>query len=566
SYYKIFLENENFHKVKRIYLLAALILSYSLPLITFSYEVAVDHSADMQVYEEIDYAAAQSDNLPSNLQYFAQAAIAIYIIGFFFWGFRFYKNLRSLLREAKSNDHLKEFNYIFVLLGKKLDPYSFFNYIFLNKKEFKKDKISQAVIEHEKAHVDQKHSIDLLFIELLKVVFWFNPLFNLIKRSIKLNHEFLADEKVLSKEFNALEYSNILFNYTSGYHHNSLSSPINHSLIKKRIIMITKDFSIKKLLIRAGLFVPVLGGCIFLFNNEIIAKPVHNNSEAVVSGEIIEVPFKKKMSSFNSNLQEPRLKIRIEGTKLWLNEKPIKPKDFASAIDAYTAEMSNEELKDLNIHMKRSDVDKGFLEELNQEFIKTRFARVTGHEILPPPPPLPPSPAAVPPPPKVEGEVAKPPHPPKPDRVIEAPQKHSEKESQRLMREKQIELEKQSREVERNAREVVREASEIEREARITEKEAMEIEREAEIVKREARIAKRRAIEIEKEQNNIPAPPPPPDPIESIKELKKEGASFFHNGKEISASEAIKMVRAKNYSKIEIHQTGDEGGKLEIID
>ncbi|QYA26320.1 hypothetical protein G3I01_12660 [Gramella sp. MT6] len=413
SFYKFFLENENFHKVKRIYLLAALFLSFSLPLITFTYEVEVPAPSTGGEFEEVNFTDRNSKDSWINWQILLYGAAGIYLAGLFFFGYRFYKNLRSLLKEANSNERLTELNYIYILLGQKLDPYSFFNYIFLNKTEFKNDKISEAVIEHEKAHVDQRHSLDLVFIEILQIIFWFNPIFFWIKRSIKLNHEFLADKEVLSKDFNALEYSNILFNYSSGYHHNTLSSPINHSLIKKRIIMITKDFSIKKLLLRAGLFVPVLGCCIFFFNNEIIAKPVYISEKSPANLKTSELPFLESNTEYQpvdiankqSVYQQPDLRIKVENEKVWINGKATKPGNFAEEIDAVTSKLKDEELMDVSINLKTSNAVDGFMEELDREFKKTRLAKVTGRNILPPPPPLPPSPAEI-------GQVPPPPPPP----------------------------------------------------------------------------------------------------------------------------------------------------------
>nr|WP_170106643.1 M56 family metallopeptidase [Christiangramia gaetbulicola] len=511
SFYKLFLENENFHKIKRFYLLLALLISFVLPLITFTYEVEVPLTPSAEGFQTLEISPQEPETTLINWQFVLYVVMGIYLAGFIFFSIRFFRNLRSLLKEASSNERLTEFNYIYILLGKKLDPHSFFNYIFLNKTEFINDKISKAVIEHEKAHVDQKHSLDLVLIEVLQIIFWFNPLFYWIKRSIKLNHEFLADREVLSKDFNALEYSNILFNYSSGYHHNSLSSPINHSLIKKRIIMITKDFSIKKLLTRAGLFLPVLGCCIFFFNNEIVAKTVYTTNNP----EITELPFAQEKNPVEDIdklvLQQPDLKIRIEGEKVWVNGKSVKPESFAAEIDALTSKLKEEELEDISIHMKTKNVNDGFMENLNKEFAKTRLAKITGRSILPPPPPLPPSPEAVreipsPPPPPA------PPHPKHEQIIEEGPdssermemrhREHSariEAERARLEREKEIlRSEKiRIREMERKLQEDQR-LSEAEKE-RLLRDQAREIERMEKIGLR----MEKRQIELEKRQEEM---------------------------------------------------------------
>ena len=609
--------------------------------------------------------------------------LVIYSIGFAIFGFRFYKNFTALISEANKNEKLQDLPYIYVLLGRKLNPHSFFQYIFLNKEEFKNHKISGAVMEHEKAHVDQKHSLDLLFIELLHVIFWFNPVFIHLKKSVKLNHEFLADSSVIKKNYNPLDYSNLLFQYGSGHHHNSLSSPLSHSLIKKRIIMITKSFSLRRLLLRSIIFLPVFGGCVYLFNEDIIAKPnyiksANNNPVTLVdklqerktinikvveeniwlnqkevslnnfkdamdkltsswsqeemkkpwfkidfqnsTTEFIEklnkeyrktklskiseteffapspvapgatppppppppvmkrdgnVPPPAKLNSDKYSDRENLFSIQITGKTLKVDGKEIKPKNFSKTLDELSEGKTDEELGDYNFRMHISDPAPGFMEEVNEEFKKSRMSKVSGHDILPPPPPSPPSVKQIPPPPPpVEAPVH--------SESAENERAHRErarewremKDAEREMiaaeRERISEIENQLKEdekltkAERKAmlQEVNKKEAEVHRKMKEVERKHAEIEREHKVMERE----QKRMQEI---QDNIPAPPPPlpaPDPLESINELEEEGGSFYHNGKEISANEARKIVRGQEYSRIEIRQGSSGGDELEIMD
>ena len=96
---------------------------------------------------------------------------------------------------------------------------------------------------HEQAHASQKHTADILFIEVLKVVFWFNPLFYLYKKEIKLNHEFLADRAVLKKGLDASVYKELLLSFSSNQNNLSLVNAINYSSIKKRFTVMKKQTS-----------------------------------------------------------------------------------------------------------------------------------------------------------------------------------------------------------------------------------------------------------------------------------------------------------------------------------
>ena len=189
------------------------------------------------------------------------------------FGIRFGRNLFRLREKITRNEKVKNPKHIDVLLTQKVVPHSFLKYIFLPKTEYKQYQIAPEVLAHEQAHVTQKHSWDILFIELLQVVFWFNPLLVFIKRSVALNHEFQADQAALREKNDIINYTNLLFNYSGGAHHTALSSPINYSLTKKRIVMLSHSFSAKKLAYRLVFLIPVLTFCIYFFNQEIVAKP-----------------------------------------------------------------------------------------------------------------------------------------------------------------------------------------------------------------------------------------------------------------------------------------------------
>ena len=90
----------------------------------------------------------------------------------------------------------------------------------------------------------------------------------------KNGHQHLINNIILTNN-NLTNYTNLLFNYSGGAHHTALSSPINYSLTKKRILMLSKTHSVKKLTARIALFVPVLALCIYFFNQEIVAKPAN---------------------------------------------------------------------------------------------------------------------------------------------------------------------------------------------------------------------------------------------------------------------------------------------------
>ncbi len=117
---------------------------------------------------------------------------------------------------------------------------SFFRWIFVQPGSTSEEDL-EKIIAHEKIHVSQLHSADILGIELLSAVMWFNPFIWMIKNSMKLVHEYLADEGALRSGISPTVYQTILLNQVAEERLMVLSSSFNHSLIKKRITMITQS-------------------------------------------------------------------------------------------------------------------------------------------------------------------------------------------------------------------------------------------------------------------------------------------------------------------------------------
>ncbi|WP_159039938.1 M56 family metallopeptidase [Christiangramia fulva] len=503
GFYRFLLEDENMPVFKRFYLLATVIISLILPFVTITYTIEAAPETANTLLFPVDNSVT-SAAIPSATNWHKIAGFTgfgIYLCGVLFFSFRFIRNLFTISREISENEKKSEFPYIFVLLRRNLIPHSFLRYIFLGKSDFENNNISHAVLEHEKAHVDQKHSWDLLLIELLQVIFWFNPVFFELKKSIRLNHEFLADRKVLAGAVNPVEYSQLLFSYTSATHHNSLYSPFNNSLIKKRILMISKNFSSRRFLTRLGFLIPVLALCIFLFNNDIVAKPVHSNENST------DLPL-------NLFQQPSKIHIMIEGESISLNGKEIKLKNFGKELDKITNGLSAEEISEIDFNVQTRDTKDGLIDKLEEEFQNTRFAKITGMTLLPPPPPPapkigdmppPPPPASAhehmppPPPPPAEhgGEV--PPAPPAPAHPQHPPMPPARHDSLRKMAMKEQRMAEREQERMRDLEERYADNPELLEEKKQEFKERIQ-ERRQEIQERMAEMQRHRQQMMEERQ------------------------------------------------------------------
>jgi N-acetylmuramoyl-L-alanine amidase len=185
---------------------------------------------------------------------------------------RFGKNIWKLTTKSKSNPSVKYKNANLVLVPEKTLPHTFLNSIFINFEDYNNRNIEDELYTHELVHVTQKHTLDILFIEFLKVIFWFNPIFILYKKAIQLNHEFLADEEIVKTYNNVPFYQNLLLQKSSGNPTIYLASNLNYLVTKKRLIMMTKSTSQKIAVLKKIAIVPILAGLIYFFCVEVVAQ------------------------------------------------------------------------------------------------------------------------------------------------------------------------------------------------------------------------------------------------------------------------------------------------------
>jgi hypothetical protein len=226
---------------------------------------------------------------------------SLYGLGVFIFGSRFALNLFRLKRKIETAETLPKHGFTLALLPQTIVPHSFFRWIFLSRKRYDNNEIAPEVLAHEATHVRQKHSLDILFIEFLQVFFWFNPLIWLSKKSIKLNHEFLADRGALEDDSDVYHYQHILLSYASSADHAALESPFNYSLTKKRILMLSKTISRKRAIVSALLLLPVLTGCVLAFNNAIVAVPETAITHPIEGAWIDHANENKNVSIYQKN-------------------------------------------------------------------------------------------------------------------------------------------------------------------------------------------------------------------------------------------------------------------------
>ncbi len=266
-FYKLLLENESIHYFKRGYLLVAIIIAFCIPLITFTEYVQIVPTTTQFTETVVPNLAVEPIPIQkSPVDYLPLFLWAIYGLGALVFGFRFIGNINTLVRRIRKNPKYRTYGITNVLLRESVIPHTFFEYIFWNKQKYEAHQIPDEVIVHEETHAKQKHSADVLFVELLQVFFWFNPLIYWAKHMIKLNHEFLADQAVLKNGFETPTYQNRLLEYSSHSKAPHLVNSINYSSIKKRFTVMKTRTSKKSALLRSLVILPILGLLLYSFS------------------------------------------------------------------------------------------------------------------------------------------------------------------------------------------------------------------------------------------------------------------------------------------------------------
>jgi hypothetical protein len=259
---------------------------------------------------------------------------------------RFAKNSLHISHLVTKNTIVNYQDTKLVLIDEEVTPHSFLNYVFINKDAYQSGGVEPQIICHEQAHVRQLHSLDVIFVELLQVVFWFNPFIPFYRKAIQLNHEFLADEAVIESYRDTSAYQYLLLAKASQCGSLYLTSQFNYLITKKRLIMMTKNTSAKIAFYKKLAMVPLLATAIFLFSQK--------STAAIV----------KDVKTKDSR------KTAIASVKLSENDKPylhiVKPTEWKNIMGVELNSRNNS--KDIGIFIKNlKDVDI-FIKKLNKSY------------------------------------------------------------------------------------------------------------------------------------------------------------------------------------------------------
>lgn len=279
--YHLALEKEKMHQFNRFYLLFCLVFSFVIPFI--SIEIVDETVSALTQTNNGITANATMSIVPETLDYTPIIIWSLYCIVTLLLLFRFVRNILRITSRTHLNTVINYKNATLVLLKENTLPHTFWNTIFINETEYHNRKIEEELYTHELIHVTQKHTLDVLIIEIVKTLFWFNPLFIFYKKAIQLNHEFLADEKVVNAFNNVPFYQSLLLSKANENKTFYLASNLNYLVTKKRFLMMTKNKSQTKEILKKIVLLPILSGLVYFLCIKTVAqesnKAVKDQSE-----------------------------------------------------------------------------------------------------------------------------------------------------------------------------------------------------------------------------------------------------------------------------------------------
>lgn len=343
--FKALLSNDTFFRFNRWVLLVGIATCMLLPAIKIQtsepllIQQPIIHLEKMIAGEETVVTYLSDNNpevdmipvvTPAKMIDWGQIIALLYWAGFIFCLMTTLLSFRKMFVLIWSGRKLQQGRYTLILVPSCVSPFSWGRYIILSEEDY--EKYPDEILTHEMMHLKSHHSIDLLFMECILWLHWFNPAIWLLKRELKDIHEYQADKGVLTQGVDATKYQLLLVKKAVGSSLYTLANSFNHSKIKKRITMMLKGKSNNWARLKLLLLVPV--GLIVL--NAFARPEVNRQLETLVQSKDKETPpeeqqdmksfFKMELDSYMKKV-EPQTRFEPDEIIAFM-KKNTEPKDL----------------------------------------------------------------------------------------------------------------------------------------------------------------------------------------------------------------------------------------------
>ncbi|HEY0092147.1 MAG TPA: M56 family metallopeptidase, partial [Flavobacterium sp.] len=314
--YFLLLRQETFFKSNRWYLLFGLVTSVILPLVTFKKVILVEANPDNLHWAPFPGEVIAAEQA-FEINWWLVAAVA-YSIGIAAFLSRFFFDFYALRKALRGKRVTQQADFKFVDTNENISPFSYFSYIVYNSSLYSPMEL-QNILEHEKVHSDQNHSVDVLISRIFCIVFWFNPFVWLYKKSMLQNLEFIADSEATKNLLDKKAYQFTLLKVTAHENCVDITNHFYQSLIKKRIVMLNKNQSKKWNSWKYALVIPALAAFMFYFQVKINAQekatPPPPAAQAAPQQPDVRVVVNKNTSDAEMKQEAERVK-KVHGVTL----------------------------------------------------------------------------------------------------------------------------------------------------------------------------------------------------------------------------------------------------------
>lgn len=363
------LKRETFHRWNRLYLLLSLAGGLLIPLLpvpvgptaapTASYIAVPARQLATVKTEAVARITAAAPAVPVRRQ--INWLLVIYIAGAAWTLLRLLKEGVQLIALSRNSKRSVYGGAVLLETGRQEGPYSFYRFIFISDRTHYSPEELKMILDHEQRHIALYHSVDLLLLRLLQVVFWFHPLIYWYRHSLQLVHEYQAD--AIARDEPAA-YGTFLLEQTLLSHHNALAHSFFHSPLKKRIIMLTKNASSMVQLVRYSMAIPLL--VLFLVactrmdtkpepqQNETAAKTItinfNGNEIEMIPERSVQTERRDPVNGTRSpiSFQQCAVPLKVNGEKIHYSGLDIKPVFKNGDLQQYVIDQAKAEFEKLS--------------------------------------------------------------------------------------------------------------------------------------------------------------------------------------------------------------------------
>jgi len=256
-FYRLMLARETFHHVNRFVLLLTALASFALPLCV----ITIHETMVIQRTAHVAIGSFQADMVgeEATTPFWQIILPVIFIIGMVTTLAHTFLSLFRIIRIIRHSElHPQTDGTTICVTGNaSLAPFSWMHYIVMNRRDY--EDCNPAILAHERGHIRLHHSWDLLFVDTLTALQWFNPAIWMLRSDLRAVHEYEADAAVLSQGINARQYQYLLITKAAGIGGYSLANGISHSTLKNRINMMLHTKSSRRSLLKLLALIPIVG-------------------------------------------------------------------------------------------------------------------------------------------------------------------------------------------------------------------------------------------------------------------------------------------------------------------